>query len=207
MKYQIDSTDNERHFAIDASERALRNPILLYAILAYAARHLARVADFDGTVLDDYHVKCLELLIPALDNDVGDYAELLAAIVVLRLFEQITVRDSPMTDEQRHLSGGSAYVSAQRSCAGNGGLLEASFWVFLREDIYTALYKRRPMKANLCSCEVKMDFDSGEQDCCKWSNWMVRLVAETIMFSFGGQDEDQVTAFQNLEHLWNRVEE
>jgi hypothetical protein len=78
----MDSTDHERHFAVEVPERALRNPILLYAILAYSARHLARVADFDGTVSDYYHVKCLELLIPALNGDVGCNAELLAATCV-----------------------------------------------------------------------------------------------------------------------------
>ncbi len=55
----MDPTDSERYFSTDASERALWHRVLLYAVLAYAARHLARSADFDSTVSDDHHVKCL----------------------------------------------------------------------------------------------------------------------------------------------------
>ena len=63
----MDSTDTERHFSVDPGERARGDPVL-YAILAYAARHLARVAGLGSTVSDDRHVKGLDcsylLLVP-----------------------------------------------------------------------------------------------------------------------------------------------
>ena len=63
----MDSTDSERRIAVEVPERALKNPILMYAIFAYSSRHLARVADFNCSVSDGYYMKFLELLIPALE--------------------------------------------------------------------------------------------------------------------------------------------
>jgi hypothetical protein len=104
-----------------------------------------------------------------------------------------------MTDEERHLSGSSAFISAQRSCATSGGLLESAFWLFLREDIYAALYNQRPMKADVWSCDVEIDFDSGETNPSKWANWMVWLAAETVSFSFGTvEGEDQTSSWETL---------
>ena len=203
----MDSTDSERRMAVEVPERALKNPILMYAILAYSSRHLARVADFDCSVSDGYHIKCLELLIPALNRDVGDDAELLAATCILRLFEQITVRHSPMTDQESHLTGSSAFISTQESCANRGGLLEAVFWLFIREDIYAALYNQRPLKADIWSCNVEINFDSGETDCCKWANWAVWVAAETVTFSFGPGGDDKAAALADWERLWSLTEE
>ena len=203
----MDSTDRERRMAVEVPERALKNPILMYAILAYSSRHLVRVADFDGSVSDGYYIKCLELLIPALNRDAGDDAELLAATCILRLFEQITVRHSPMTDQESHLTGSSAFISTQDSCANRGGLLEAVFWLFIREDIYAALCNQRPLKADVWSCNVEIDFDSGENNCCKWANWAVWLAAETVMFSFGPGEDDKAAALADWERLWSRTDE
>ena len=203
----MDSTDSERRMAVEVPVRALKNPILMYAILAYSSRHLARVADFDGSVSDGYYIKCLELLIPALNRDVGDDAELLAATCILRLFEQITVRHSPMTDQESHLMGSSAFISTQESCANRGGLLEAVFWLFIREDIYAALCNQRPLKADVWSCNVEINFDSGEINCCKWANWAVWLAAETVTFSFGPGGDDKAAALADWERLWSRTDE
>ena len=63
----MNSTDTERHFSVNPSERALEDPVL-YAFLTYAARHLARVAGLDSTVSDDRHVKGLDCFILALDT-------------------------------------------------------------------------------------------------------------------------------------------
>ena len=55
----MDSTETERPFSIDPTERVLGNPVL-YVIIAYAAPLLARVAGLDSTVSDDRHVMCLD---------------------------------------------------------------------------------------------------------------------------------------------------
>lgn len=113
-----------------------------------------------------------------------------------------------MTDQERHLSGSSAFISSQRSCATSGGLLESAFWLFLREDIYAALYNQRPMKADLRSCDVGLNFDSGEGNPCKWANWMVLLAAETVSFSFGAaQEEDPASALATWQRLCEKTDE
>lgn len=112
-----------------------------------------------------------------------------------------------MVDEERHLSGSSAFISAQQSCANSGGLLESAFWLYLREDIWAALENRRVMKADLWSCRVEIDFDSRHHHDCKWANWMVYIVAETVMFSFDKIYRDEVTTMADWERIWNRTDE
>jgi hypothetical protein len=86
----MDATDRYSHFAVEVPHLALTHPILLYSILAYTARHLSFVSNYDSAVADYYHGKCLRILIPILNN-VGSSSSgiLLAATCILRLFEQI----------------------------------------------------------------------------------------------------------------------
>lgn len=57
--------------------------------MALSARHMSCTADFDTLISDQYYQKCLETLIPALDNHgVTMDDDLLAATVILRLLEE-----------------------------------------------------------------------------------------------------------------------
>jgi hypothetical protein len=87
----MSATDRYAHFEVEVPELALTNPILLYSICAYTARFLSIVSNYEPTVADQYHGKCLELLIPMLDDvSISSSEILLAATCILRLFEQIS---------------------------------------------------------------------------------------------------------------------
>ncbi|KAK5206821.1 hypothetical protein LTR47_009685 [Exophiala xenobiotica] len=86
----FDFSDFHRHFAYDVPLRARRNATLANAMLALAARHRSRAQEDDPYVSDRYYHECLQTLIPRL----GDPAaikddELLAAVIILRLLEEM----------------------------------------------------------------------------------------------------------------------
>ena len=90
VKKQADITDPERHFEIEVPRRALRKPVLLYAILAFSSRHLNRGPGGDETEALYYYNKCLKLLIPALSVSEEEVDEdIIAAAAILRQFEEM----------------------------------------------------------------------------------------------------------------------
>lgn len=66
-------------------------PILLYATLTLSAMHLNRLSRYDIAEADCYHEKCIELLLPILNdkNAIMDGA-VLASSVLLRFYEEIS---------------------------------------------------------------------------------------------------------------------
>lgn len=90
---QLDVCDPQRHFSVHVVQRAPTSPLLLYACLAIAARQLSLTS---GSVLpetaDDYHERCVAILLPMLENADFDHHIhiLLSSTVILRLFEQIS---------------------------------------------------------------------------------------------------------------------
>lgn len=112
----FDICDPERQFEITVPQRAKRCQALMNAILATSARHLTRVpryrtaagtVEYEGKVLRDltdetalhYHSKCInDLLVLGTDPEQNRNEDLLAAGVILRLYEEF---DYPFRDEQR----------------------------------------------------------------------------------------------------------
>jgi hypothetical protein len=112
----FDICDPERQFEIIVPQRAKRCQALMNAILATSARHLTRVPryrkaagtiEYKGRVLHDltdetalhYHSKCInDLLILGVDPEQNRNEDLLAAGVILRLYEEF---DYPFRDEQK----------------------------------------------------------------------------------------------------------
>ncbi|PWY77064.1 hypothetical protein BO70DRAFT_294955, partial [Aspergillus heteromorphus CBS 117.55] len=188
----LDICDHERHFSVDVVERAPENPLLLYACLATAARHLSHTNHtVPPNTADEYHERCIGILLPVLENrevEIG-IDILLASTVILRFFEQISSH-SPSNDLQRHLLAGSVYISSQVECATLGGLAEASFWVFVMQDIQLALAYQKPLRLTLRPFaeklyhlwEHKPTQTQTERD---WTHRAIWLLAETINHCYG----------------------
>lgn len=82
--------DEKFHFATEVPQRALNYPVIANAILALASRHLARVSGAEDFKSAEYMSECLQMMIPVLDDPLGALDEnLLAAIVILRLYEEM----------------------------------------------------------------------------------------------------------------------
>ncbi|OOF90985.1 hypothetical protein ASPCADRAFT_155717 [Aspergillus carbonarius ITEM 5010] len=186
----LDVCDHERHFSLDVVERAPANPLLLYACLAIAARHLSHTNHtIPPNTADEYHERCIGILLPLLENREVEISMdiLLASTVILRFFEQISSH-SPSNDLQRHLLAGSVYISSQVECATSGGLAEASFWVFVMQDIQFALAYQKPLRLTLSPFGERL-YDLWEHTSTQtdrdWTHRAIWLLAETINHCYG----------------------
>lgn len=85
LGYWLDCTDASRQFTRKIPILVKQSPILLHAVLSYAARHVG-----DAEMAEQAHERCVELLIPSLSSEtVANDDILLCAIVILRVFEQL----------------------------------------------------------------------------------------------------------------------
>ncbi|KAI2819831.1 transcriptional regulator family: Fungal Specific TF [Aspergillus niger] len=201
----LDVCDHERHFSLDVVERAPTNPLLLYACLAIAARHLSHTNhNIPPNTADGYHERCIGILLPVLENKEIEISIdiLLASTVILRFFEQISSH-SPSNDLQRHLLAGSVYISSQVECATSGGLAEASFWVFVMQDIQFALAYQKPLRLTLSPFGERLyllwQHTSSQKD-RDWTHKAIWLLAETINHCYGVNPslEMEVSGSQSL---------
>jgi hypothetical protein len=179
----LDVCDPHNHFGRLAPELATRSRLLLSAILAVSAHHLSRTAGYDPLVAERYHEVCVELLIPMLDDLTNITDEVIAATVLLRNFEQMS---SAITgfDSERHLSGTSAFMNSEGTCITASSLRQASFWIFIRQDLDIALSQQRPLKLNLKKYAFEMDLETPSDD-WGWANKIVWITAEVVEFTFG----------------------
>lgn len=198
VSHFFDFCDPARHFARVVPQKARSNGTLANAVLALSARHLSRTTTFDAYVADVYYQRCLQQLIPALDNNAQEES-LLVAAVILRLMEEI---DVPITgaDLQNHLIGTQAIAYAQQQQLSNlnstSGLLQAAYWAALRQDLYIACATQRPLQ--LSSLEFFRAFHSSEQhrprkgddEDSHWANLAVLQCCDVAQFVFGPQSKD-----------------
>jgi hypothetical protein len=109
---------------------------------------------------------------------------------------------APSTDQQRHLLAGSVYFSSQVDCAVSGGLAEASFWVFLIQDIQFALSHHNPLRLTLSPFEQSLYrmWESknplAERD---WTHRATWLLAETINYCYGANQQMRLDAVDGVE--------
>ncbi|KAL5334865.1 hypothetical protein BJX70DRAFT_376905 [Aspergillus crustosus] len=199
----LDSCDHERQFAMDVVERAPLYPLLLYACLATAARHLSQTTNLvPSNTADEYHEKCIAILLPGLGNwesRVG-LDILLASTVILRFFEQISSQ-APSNDSQRHLLAGSVYISSHVDCAVSGGLAEAAFWVFVMQDIQFALTSQNPLRLTLSPFDERLQLlwaHQTSQTDRDWVHQAVWLLAGAINHCYSARDHHVNAANTNV---------
>jgi hypothetical protein len=203
----LDTTDIHEHFTRNIPRKALSSPILLNACLAFAARHLARTSNHNAEVAEYFHSACIELLIPALSDQASAAADptILAATVILRIYEQLNVS---MTgeDDERHLWGTTALVDLQPyfQAPTAGGIRQAAFWVFVRQDIYMALIHQRPMRCDLDSFHVDVTFVSADDS--TWANWAIWILARIVQYCFGQAERtwEKWNALNELMDTWEQ---
>ncbi|KFA66192.1 hypothetical protein S40285_08792 [Stachybotrys chlorohalonatus IBT 40285] len=107
----LDLCDPQSHFEKSVPSRAGTCPILLNAIFALSARHLAHTSRYDSLASNRYHEQCLNYLIPLLDHAVTISDEnLFAATIILRVLEEMDV-PSLGHDAHGHLLGIHAFVA------------------------------------------------------------------------------------------------
>ncbi|KAF4247765.1 hypothetical protein CNMCM8980_006988 [Aspergillus fumigatiaffinis] len=200
MASWTDITDPQRHFEMVAPARALHEPVLRAAILAFSSRHINRQRPDGDTESLKYHNQCLELLIPTLscnDNEITE--ELLAAIAILRQNEEMDPQDN-----QFHLTGTTRILNTISSFGSSGGLGEAAAWLCLREDMYISLTSQSPLRTNLQSFERSDVFT--RTDDFAWSNRMVFLLARILSCAFNEESRTR-RSYASLKALEDEIDD
>lgn len=202
----LDCTDASRHFTINIPNLARISPILLNAVVCFAARHMRH-----GVAADSAQQRCVELLIPHLSSDeVGKDDVILCAIVILRVCEQLSgksamngtqvdhVTDSSTAtsmgvDQARHLSGLSAMLKASQASfelnPSSPTLSHAAFWVFVRQALYNACVNQQ--SPNLDFNRIVSPPPSTHTSIVNvetetaWANTITWICARVVQFCFG----------------------
>lgn len=196
----VDCCDEKFHFATEVPQRALNYPVIANAILALASRHLARVSGAEDFKSAEYMSECLQMMIPVLDDPLGALDEnLLAAIVILRLYEEMDD-----IDEKCHLYGGTRLLNSIAQFVPSGGLGEAASWIFLRQDIYVSLTTGQPLNIDLNNFRESPLFHADTSSA--WANKMIFIFAEILNFSCQQDKLPSLERWKELEaqaEAWN----
>lgn len=200
VSHYFDFCDPKRHFGRIVPQKARSNSTLYLAVLALSSRHLSRTTTFDALVADLHYQNCLHQLIPAIRGGAKDDS-LLAAIVILRLLEELDVQITG-SDSQRHLVGTKAIVQAQedeiRNPSDPSGLLHAAHWAALRQELYIAQKEQRPMQLNSLDL-ARSAFDNRDINAktsdpdeidAAWANLAVLRCCDVVQFVFGSNNQD-----------------
>lgn len=87
------------------------------------------------------------------------------------------------------------YISSHVDCATSGGLAEASFWVFVMQDIQFALAYQNPLRLTFSPFEEKLRQAWEARpvlDDRYWTHRAVWLLAETINFCYSAEVDNQL---------------
>ncbi|KAK4243654.1 hypothetical protein C7999DRAFT_18025 [Corynascus novoguineensis] len=204
----LDCTDASRQFTLKIPALAKTCPVLLEAIMSFAARHRE---DAEAAVLANE--RCIARLIVVLDSDQVAHDDLLlCAIVILRVFEQLTALGSG-SDHERHLAGCSALLRAcQGPCVDPSapGLRDAAFWVYMRQCLYNACINQQAPNVDFSLTLLPIP-SLGSVDTLRaetaWANTMTWICATIVQFCFGPHTQDHGTRMPKWQELKNAVED
>ena len=188
-------------------------------MLALAARHRSRTQQYDPYVSDRYYHECLQTLIPRLDDPAAiKDDELLAAVIVLRLLEEMDGRSFRSclavtdvcavsilgSDPQGHLLGTHAIITASQAQSPSPvtSLRKACYWGAFRQEIFTSLTSQRPFKLRL----PEMSSSKVSADDWEWSLNATYLCGKVQEFVFGNDVANTAEYGRLLEDVdaWKR---
>ncbi|OKP12906.1 hypothetical protein PENSUB_1453 [Penicillium subrubescens] len=199
--------------AITVTHLARCSPILSKAVSALAARHLSCIGSYNSSTADDYHKQCIELLIPALNEpNVAADDTLLAALVLLRLYEHLNVSDNGK-DYEHHLSGVSALVTSTIRnpwTASGSGLRWASFWCCFRQSVYPACLHRQPLQFDISGYKIEVNLSTPApgvmatvEEESEWCHWITWILAQVVDFCFSMPSRDMTMLKEG--QAWNSL--
>lgn len=214
----LDCTDAARQFTLKIPALCTASPVLLEAIMSFAARHRG-----DTEAANLAHERCIAKLIVLLDSDrVADDGSnndvLLCAIVILRVFEQLTALGNG-SDQERHLAGCSALLRAcQRGpCVDPSapGLRDAAFWVYMRQCLYNACINQQAPNVDFSLTLLLADpaspggaaADGHLGSETAWANTMTWICATIVQFCFGAHAQEPSSRMAKWQELSGAVED
>ncbi|KAK7414258.1 hypothetical protein QQX98_006855 [Neonectria punicea] len=168
LAHWFDICDNRSRFQLLAPERARRYPPLRFAIFAVSARHLCRLPElktpkgivYHGQLLPnltpdtavEYMLKCIPVLKEFHETRDEETRELIVTTaVILRQFEEMDdEEDDEDSADSTRIYGRVNFLailntvlrtSNSRDLVKRLDLLDASYWIALRQEVYFALRK------------------------------------------------------------------
>ncbi|KAG9497506.1 hypothetical protein J7337_010367 [Fusarium musae] len=145
----LDLFHPQRLFSTYVVRLALKDPGLLHAILALAARHRSKSSNSSNDTVTDnesirHYYETLHYVQEALAyTSYTNSEELLATAIVISSYEMLDESDG-RGNWQRHLKGVFWIQRSQDVNGGSGGLRQAVWWAWLRQDIWAAFREKRP---------------------------------------------------------------
>ncbi|KAF5026967.1 hypothetical protein F66182_997 [Fusarium sp. NRRL 66182] len=146
----LDVFNPQRLFSTYVIRLAIRNAGLMKAILALSARHRAKLPQtqhLSGAADNEwirYYYETLHYVQEALTyNSYTNSEELLATAIVISAYEMLDEADG-QGNWQRHLKGVFWIQRSQNVNGASGGLRQAVWWAWLRQDIWAAFREKRP---------------------------------------------------------------
>ncbi|KAF4547428.1 Transcription activator AMTR1-like protein [Elsinoe fawcettii] len=204
----LDCTDLQKQFTHKVPIICKTSPILLNAVVSYAARHVG-----DTEVAERAHETCVGMLIPMLSSDsVSTDTTVLVSIVILRVFEQLHAADSG-GDQEHHLTGLAALLNDSQGSEIDPGaptLRDAAFWAFMRQCLYNACINQTPpnvdVERQLTSYPAHIGHPGHIVSETYWANSATWLCARTMSFCFGSAPLGVSTRAQRWQALWRDTE-
>ncbi|KAJ9635243.1 hypothetical protein H2199_008730 [Coniosporium tulheliwenetii] len=195
----FDTCDPERTFTIQVPVLAANCPTLLNAIFALSSRHLAGTSNYDPSISGKYHERCLEHMIPVLnDPDAVMDDVLLAAACLLRTLEELDVSLTG-TDNERHLLGTQVFVNTPRTPGVISSLREAALQCAIRQEIWMAVVHQRPMKISSEHSRIDRTL-SPTDDHGVWACRMVLFCTDVVQSCFGETELSVARYFELLSY-------
>ena len=186
-------SDSRRHFSSAAPTLARTCPALSHAIIAIASLHSSLLSANEGdrhntsTALR-HHDHCIELMVPMLSDRTHAQDDALSlTCIILALYEDLEWG----SDSQRHVYGTSLFLSPTSLTS---PLRKAAFWCHLRQEIYAACSKQRPILLDLDVCPVDKHFE--EADGFVWVHRALWICGLVVQWSFG--DNLSISSWQEL---------
>ncbi|GIZ47553.1 hypothetical protein CKM354_001064100 [Cercospora kikuchii] len=199
----IDVCDAQMHFTHGLPRQAMSRPMVLYAILALASRHLGIMSGQSEEPAEAafYHGQCLKFVIEQLQGPEALYDDsLLASVVCLRIYEEINFTN----DQAHHLAGTDRLMRAIPTFAISGGLGEAACWQSLRQDIYMSMTRSKPPSFNLENFELSSVFTFRDDGAC--ANVVILLFAKVLRLTYTESEQNNIAAWKRMAQdieAWN----
>ncbi|EXJ84571.1 hypothetical protein A1O3_05241 [Capronia epimyces CBS 606.96] len=134
----MDSMDADKHFSRLIPFQALREPMLKYALLACAVRHLTLVSSaYPEEHALDYYNSATQLLLKSLQNPDRDSVLCATTATILNVYE---VMSEKALQRMNHIAGARALIKECRWDATSTGIGAACFWLNVGLELFSCLH-------------------------------------------------------------------
>ncbi|KAJ9637825.1 hypothetical protein H2199_007319 [Coniosporium tulheliwenetii] len=181
IAHSLDLFDPFQHFSTFVPHLALQNEGLMKAILALSARHLSikppspAIPLLDRTVAVQYYYETLQYLQSALQHPSYTRSlEIIATALIVSTYEMVDGGNG----WERHLKGVFWIQRSQDNHGESGGLKQAVWWAWLRQDVWAAFRERRS-----CFSFFKPKRDLRGMDQFELARRSIYLLSQTVNFS------------------------